>query len=321
MNKVTDRAGRPASIAGGTEADHSVMTDQARVWSRGAGQCFVFAMFFFFAMMLSGVPIQASVTEFVVPTGPRIALQDGRTVPGHIIEIDQTNIVILTGNGARETLPRSTVESVTFKTITGDELNGELVGWSPGVYEIATPSAAIKIYSAMPHLPEEPVAEPTPAVGENAAPEEEASPPAEEAVAAVAEPADDVEATSGNLTPFTAAAAAAAAPAAGDLPSNSIDRDPSQSVANLQDVAASPDTDLSIEVSVENSHENGPPVAFNIELSKPSESSVVLIYATIDGTAVNGQDYEANRGVVVIKAGEQNARIEATVLDLSLIHI
>ncbi|NJO37962.1 MAG: hypothetical protein HC871_10540 [Rhizobiales bacterium] len=87
------------------------------------------------------------------------------------------------------------------------------------------------------------------------------------------------------------------------------------SSTGTQEAALAPSADLRIQVSVENSQESGPPVAFNVQLSRPSETSVVLIYATIDGTAVNGQDYEANRGVVVLKPGEQVARIEAPVID------
>ena len=106
---------------------------------------------FLAATLMFGVsPALSAATEFVVPTGPLITLQNGQTIDGHIIRIDQTNIVIQTKDGASQILPRSTVQTVAFKTVTGQELAGELVGWKPGVYQIATSEAALNIYSMMP---------------------------------------------------------------------------------------------------------------------------------------------------------------------------
>ena len=251
------------------------------------------------ALMLTFSPAMSAVTEYVVPSGPIITLQDGRAINGHVLRIDQTDIVIQSVDGVAETLPRSTVESITFETITGETLVGELVGWKPGVYQIATSEAAIKVFSAMPAVvPEgETAPEPAPTIVRDDATAERSE---------VAE-TDAVDAGQGDSQAIAAVNV--------DETDNGLDEGAADAVAGTQDAAITPTADLSIEVSVENSKENGPPVAFNIQLSEPSENSVVLIYATIDGTAVNGQDYEANRGVVVIKAGEQTARIEAPVID------
>lgn len=238
-------------------------------------------------------PVDAAVTEFVVPDGPSITLQDGRVIDGHIVRIDQTDMVVQTDDGSTETLPRSTVANLVFETVTGRELVGELVGWTPGVYQLATAEAAIKVYSTAPA----------------------AAPPAEAAPVAAA-PANTGPANTGNAVETAPGGAGQGASAS--IAAVTVDETvegTETGLAGTQDAAVTPTADLSIQVSVENSKENGPPVAFNIELSEPSTSSVVLIYATIDGTAVNGEDYEANRGVVVMKPGEQVARIEAPVVD------
>ena len=237
--------------------------------------------------------VKVRVTEFVVPSGPLITLQDGRAIDGHIISIDQTNIVIQTNDGGTETLPRSTVANVAFETVTGRELVGELIGWTSGVYQIATPEAAIKVYSTMPAS----TSPSTPVVA--------ASTDARNENTNVVAP-ETTEAAGQGSSPAIAALNVDETANGGDTASDVVD---------TESAAATPASDLSIEVSVENSKENGPPVAFNIQLSAPSKDSVVLIYATIDGTAINGEDYEANRGVVVIKPGEQIARIEAPVID------
>ncbi|MDH3661255.1 MAG: hypothetical protein OEU92_14715 [Alphaproteobacteria bacterium] len=233
------------------------------------------------------------MTEFVVPSGPLITLQDGRAITGHIVRIDQTDVVIQTDDGATQTLPRATVESVAFETITGRKLVGELVGWTPGVYQITTAEAAIKVYSTMPAA----IIATEPAIAPD-------SPEQDVVEAGAPEAADAGEGSS-----------QAIAAVAVDETANGTESGTSSAPVGSQNAAVTPTSNLSITVSVENSKENGPPVAFNIELSEPSEKSVVLIYATIDGTAINGQDYEANRGVVVIKPGEMVARIEAPVID------
>ncbi|MEZ5932276.1 MAG: Calx-beta domain-containing protein [Alphaproteobacteria bacterium] len=246
----------------------------------------------FMALLVTAAPARSAVTEFVVPSGPVITLQDGRTIEGHVVEMNQAAIIVLAANGARESLPRSTIRTVTFKTVTGQEIAGELVGWRAGVYQLATPEAAVKVYSIMPTA----IEPPEPAVAAGGA----------ERKTAAATAGDEADVGQGG--PQTVVAAATDQTPASV---NGTDR----AAAGTQEAALTPTSDLSIQVSVENSKENGPPVAFNIQLSRPSDSSVVLIYATIDGTAVNGQDYEANRGVIVLKPGEQVARIEAPVID------
>lgn len=287
MSDVADHTGRIGPVDSGLERGRpDVKTQISATWIRAA---LVAAPLF-----LGAVPALGAVTEFVVPTGPLITLQDGQTIDGHIIGIDQTNIIVQTTDGATQTLPRATVRAVAFETVTGRRLTGELIGWTSGVYQITTPEAAIKVYSTMPAV----------------------AAPAEPAVAADSEePQETVEARAPETEDAGQGSSKAIAAVTVDETANGIDDDASSDIVGTQDAAATPTASLSIQVSVENSKENGPPIAFNIELSEPSESSVVLIYATIDGTAINGQDYEANRGVVVIKPGEQTARIEASVID------
>ena len=96
------------------------------------------AAFLSAVLLLAAAPAGSAVTEYVVSTGPLITLQDGRTIDGHVVGIDQTNIVVQSDDGVAERLPRSTVRTVTFETAAGGVLTGELVGWASGVYQIAT---------------------------------------------------------------------------------------------------------------------------------------------------------------------------------------
>ncbi len=138
MGNVADCTGRIGSI--GNESERGRL--EVKMHCRAA---------LLVATLIFGtVPALSAVTEYVVPTGPLITLQDGQTIDGHIVKIDQTNIVIQTADGATQSLPRSTVQAIAFETVTGRKLTGELVGWTSGVYQITTPEAAIKVYSTMP---------------------------------------------------------------------------------------------------------------------------------------------------------------------------
>jgi len=260
---------------------------------------------FLLILVLLGMPFSAkgAVTEFVVPKGPEITFQDGRSIDGHIIRMDQRDLVIQVNDGRTQTVPRSTVERVAFETVNGERIAGELVGWTPGIYQIATPSAAIKIYSAMPAIAQDkqPIARRLIVPETDSESDEVRLSPA---LALASEPLD-----SGRGSPQAIAALKVQPTTSEDNVAEPDD------LAALPDAAATPKASLSIQVVVEHSKENGQPVAFNIELSEPSEDPVVLIYATIDGTAIRGEDYEPNRGVVMIQPGERTARIEAPVID------
>ncbi len=266
-------------------------------------RCWISMFLVTLALVVVTIPAKGAVTEFVVPKGPEITFQDGRSIDGHIIRMDQRDLVIRLNDGRTQTVPRSTVERVAFETVNGERIAGELVGWTPGIYQIATPEAAIKIYSAMPAVTDDE----QPFAKRLIVPETESQNDSVQLSPALAVAAEPLDAGRGSPQAIAALKVDPTTP-------NDNRAEPS-GLAEIPDAAASPRAHLSIQVIVEHSKENGPPVAFNIELSEPSEDPVVLIYATIDGTAIHGQDYEPNRGVVMIQPGDLTARIEAPVID------
>lgn len=54
---------------------------------------------------------------------------------------------------------------------------------------------------------------------------------------------------------------------------------------------------------------------FKIELSRPAEQTVVLIYGTLDGTAKAGTDYEPQEGVLTLAPGAESGEIQVPLLE------
>jgi hypothetical protein len=73
--------------------------------------------------------------------------------------------------------------------------------------------------------------------------------------------------------------------------------------ASATEVATPPDSGTddqlpAVRVMVDPAEADADGIVFRIELSRPAEQPVVLIYGTVDGTAKAGEDYQSQQGVV-----------------------
>src|SRR5260221_4196994 len=62
---------------------------------------------------------------------------------------------------------------------------------------------------------------------------------------------------------------------------------------------------------------SGSPAQVTVTLMPPSTSSVSVQYATRDGTAVAGTDYQATTGNLVFAPGETSKRVQITALNVT----
>jgi Calx-beta domain len=72
---------------------------------------------------------------------------------------------------------------------------------------------------------------------------------------------------------------------------------------------------VAIETSVDVEEAGTPGVVFRIELSRPAEKTVVLIYGTVDGTAKAGEDYEPRQGVLTLAPGTRSADVRVPLIE------
>jgi Calx-beta domain len=71
---------------------------------------------------------------------------------------------------------------------------------------------------------------------------------------------------------------------------------------------------LAVRASVGAAAAGADDLVFRIELSRPAEQTVVLIYGTVDGTAVAGKDYEPQQGVVTLARGSKSAEVHVPLI-------
>jgi len=69
-----------------------------------------------------------------------------------------------------------------------------------------------------------------------------------------------------------------------------------------------------VSASVEPAAAGADGMVFRIELSRPAEQTVVLIYGTVDGTAVAGKDYEPQQGVVTLPLGSRSTDVRVPLI-------
>lgn len=74
-----------------------------------------------------------------------------------------------------------------------------------------------------------------------------------------------------------------------------------------------------ITVAVTEESEGAARMVFELGLTKPAKSEVLLIYSTADGTAMAGTDYEAARGSVILEPGTTVAKVSIILLDDQLV--
>jgi chitinase len=72
---------------------------------------------------------------------------------------------------------------------------------------------------------------------------------------------------------------------------------------------------LAIKASVDPAEPGADQVVFRIELSRPAEQTVVLIYGTVEGTAKAGEDFEPQQGVVTLAPGAKAAEVHVPLLE------
>jgi hypothetical protein len=72
---------------------------------------------------------------------------------------------------------------------------------------------------------------------------------------------------------------------------------------------------VAVKGSVDPAETGADGMVFKIELSRPAEQMVVLIYGTLDGTAKAGRDYEPRQGVITLAPGAESGEVNVPLIE------
>ena len=226
--------------------------------------------------------------------GATFILDDGSTIAGSIVQATRNTLTIRPALGGLRQIPLGRLERVEITTADGQTLRGRYRGWAGGrsLIEVGAELLALENDRVVERrslatgaLAAAPTPQPPAAGG---APAADA---ASDVVAALArEAASTVDAPLPSR-PAPAAGPAMAAMPAGDLPVVSVKTSPDEITGSSG------------------------AITFTVELSRPLDDLLVVIYSTVDGTARAGSDYEPRQGILTLPAGVTSAAIQTPLID------
>ena len=141
------------------------------------------------------------------------------------------------------------------------------------------------------------------------------SPAAESAAAEEPAPASTAAEERAAASPADESAAAEEPAAASPATENRAAESRAAAVTTALPKAESDSGPVAVKASVDPAAAGTADMVFRIELSRPAEQTVVLIYGTVDGTAKAGQDYEAKQGVVTLAPGTRSAEVHVPLIE------
>ncbi len=220
-------------------------------------------------------PLPADAETFILASGERI---EGECV----MAIGSLVALKLPGRGMRQ-LAAASIQQVEITLADGRQVVGAWRGWSKAGYELAAGDQLLTVLAGR-IVDEAPLAAPAGTASGAPAPDADAKPDAEPAASA----ADAASAGAPTLALADPGAAPSPAPAA------------ALTVLTGQPVTV---------------RENAGEVVFPLSLSPPPSKMVVLIYATVDQTALDTRDYLRTAGSLRIPAGSGSAELRVPLLD------
>jgi RNase P/RNase MRP subunit p29 len=262
-----------------------------------------------------------------------IVLKNGETIEGSIVDATRNTVVVRRAIGGMRQMPIEDIAEVRIDLAQGAPITGQILSWADGVHQVRAGGEVVHIRAGR-IVTREPAREATRQAPPAVAPRPEEQ-PAVEAAAPAAPAAED--AAAGVTAEETAAASPTAESPAAEERAAASPAD--ESAAAEEPAAGSPATEnraaesraaavttalpkaendsgpVAVKASVDPAAAGAADMVFRIELSRPVEQTVVLIYGTVDGTAKAGQDYEAKQGVVTLAPGTRSAEVHVPLIE------
>lgn len=265
-------------------------------------------------------------------------LESGETIEGAIVQATRNTVVVRPRLGGLRQIPVGRLAQLAITTADGQRLRGRYHGWVDGRCGLAIGSELLWLEDdrvvARTALAGPALAESRPAAPDAAAGAAAMAPAVEAALPLPALPADAPAPPTSPGGPAEALPLPAMAPdsarpselaaAAVMAPLPPLKAPPEPAPEPAREPAAAPETvalpapDLpivSVKATPEEVSESSGEIVFTIELSRPVDDLLVVIYSTVDGTARSGADYEPVQGILSLPAGVVSQQVRTRVID------
>jgi RNase P/RNase MRP subunit p29 len=215
-----------------------------------------------------------------------IISKSGEVVEGSVVQATRNTLVVRRAVGGMHQMPLRDIEEVRIDRAQGEQISGQLLSWADGVYQIRSGGEVVRISEGriLSRAPLEAERSPTPSPQARGARTVDTAAAAQRIVA----------------TPIAATGDIAAVPTAQTIGARTAESD-SQTVV--------------LKASVDPAKPGTAGVVFTIELSRPAQQPIVLIYGTVDGTARAGTDYEPQQGVITLAPGTRSTQVRVPLID------
>jgi hypothetical protein len=246
-----------------------------------------------------------------------IVSKGGALIDGSIVHATRNTLIIRRAIGGMHQMSIHDIEEVRIDLVQGEQISGQMLGWADGVYQIRSGGEVVRIsegriLSRVPHETKPSQAPPPPPRQERVKTAAGPPPPPREGqtVKTAATPPRAVPAVK------TAAAPALAAQrnsAKGVTANGGAAEMVTAEVTSAR--KAKGDSRTVVKASVDPAEASSAGMVFNIELSRPAEQTIVLIYGTVDGTARAGTDYEPQQGVLTLVPGTRSTQVHVPLIE------
>jgi hypothetical protein len=216
-------------------------------------------------------------------------LRSGEPIEGAIVQATRNTLFIRRAIGGMHQMSIQGIEEVRIDLAQGERVSGQLLGWAEGVYQIRSGGEVIRIGEGR-------ILSRAPLAAEPAR-----TPPRPRETRRV-----ETAAASASAARTIAAKAIAAKAGHAAMPTPAI--------ASVRAAEGDSGT-VALNASVDPAKAGAAGMVFNIELSRPAEQTIVLIYGTVDGTARAGTDYEPQQGVITLAPGTRSTQVRVPLID------
>ncbi|MEL6963532.1 MAG: Calx-beta domain-containing protein, partial [Pseudomonadota bacterium] len=281
-----------------------------------------------------------STQDVGIAEAPIIRFQNGKQITGYVTKFDQRFVTVRRGTRGSNRIRLPDISEVQITTPDGSTVAGALVDWNDGIYRLQSGTNTIVAREdAVPADPApmqfadieddaddvitevEPLTEP--ADNETTVAQlDDDNPPSEIRVRSVPTKPTTNNVRSNVRDSEPVSVRTTRAPETTPRPSTVASTDEATTGTGvggdfipIRELVPEEGESITVAVTALPASENAGSLRFEIDLSRAPNKRMVIVYASVDGTAKSGLDYEKTSGVEVFEPGQQTTYVDIPLID------